>query len=68
MGRRGPEFIPGGGGGARPNGAGTGSFPVPTTVDGRFGDSCEFVLGRRGTSNDIVEEGRSAAAISICIR
>ena len=50
----------GGGGGARPRGAGTGGLPTPTTVVGRLGVSAELVLGRRGMSTDIVDVGRSA--------
>ena len=49
-----------GGGGARPSGAGTGGFPVPTMVDGRFGVSIELVRGRWGRSTDILEVGRPA--------
>jgi hypothetical protein len=49
------------GGGARPRGMGTGRLPLPTIVDGRFGDSPELVRGRAGTFRDTVEVGRSAA-------
>jgi hypothetical protein len=60
-GRRTPTLeVVGGGGGARPNGAGTGGLPLPTTVFGRFGASTELIRGRKGTSTDMVDVGRSA--------
>jgi hypothetical protein len=50
----------GGAGGARPSGTGMGGLPVPIYVEGRLTVSRTLVCGRLGTSNDIVEVGRSA--------
>lgn len=63
LGRLGPtlRLDDEGGGGARPMGTGTGGFPLPAMVEGRFGISTELVRGRRGTStDDNVDVGRSA--------